>query len=384
MSTIAQCPNGHLVGITTAMEGNTVQCPLCQGTFVAPRAAVPSVVEEYVAVESIPEVPTGSRPVVEEYVAVESIPELPIAPLSLGAEEAGYRLTAPERTGADINIALRRKKPHRRATQAQLRSLDRGLACYYFKHIISVCMVLLSFTVWVLIVAAQAAADLARPGGQVQPMWQLPNPPQPDVRPRVPGGQGQGDLRARTTPNAGMIAAAVLFLLVLLAQAAALILGIAGAIFFLRVPPASGARGLARANLLLEALPPLVFGFGLYTLIAGMIHQDAAALLLGVVMFLIAGVMLVGGFIIFMIFLAALANFQKDDATSAEAIKVMLLTLAVLIGTPILLFLAILTFVKTPWLLNVVPFAIILFSAIAHIKLLFGILSIISTLRGRL
>jgi hypothetical protein len=243
-------------------------------------------------------------------------------------------------------------RPDRRARQgkvrvfrAQIRALSGGLTCFYWK--------------WYLSTAATCVAIIA--------------------------GLLAMALRF-ASPNAAAVVWLILTIPTGLAAIAAVILGIVGASLSVRVPPATGYRGLAIAVLVLEPAPLCL---SLVAIVAGglSVRDPFAGAWTSLACMSLAMLAFIAGFVVFMLFLRGLGFFTKDRHTARTALTAMIQGLVAFIVGPILLGLLVfvLRLIRLPPTVSITILVVFYLAwIVALVLLMMRITQLIAVVRGRL
>jgi hypothetical protein len=227
----------------------------------------------------------------------------------------------------------------------QIRALTGGLTCFYWK--------------WYLMTAATCVAIVAL----VLVM-----------------------ILASSSPRAGGVIGLILSVPAGLGAIASVILGIVGASLTVRVPPATGYRGLAIALLVLEPAPLCLYLMAI--VVGGMSVRDPfAGAWAGLACTALAMLAFIAGFVVFMLFLRGLGFYTKDRHTARNALTAMIQGLVTFIVGPLLLF-ALVWVLRSMRLPPVASITILLIFylawVVALILLMMRVTQIIAVVRGRL
>jgi hypothetical protein len=227
----------------------------------------------------------------------------------------------------------------------QIRALTGGLTCFYWK--------------WYLMTAATCVAIVAL------------------VLVMILGS---------SSPRAAAVIWLILAVPTGLGGIASVILGIVGASLTVRVPPATGYRGLAIALLVLEPAPLCLC---LVAIVAGglSVRDPFAGAWTGVACTVLAMLAFIAGFVLFMLFLRGLGFYTKDRHTARSALTAMIQGLVTFIVGPILLvaLVRVLSLMRLPPVASITILLIFYLAwVVALILLMMRVTQIIAVVRGRL
>jgi hypothetical protein len=377
------CPScGKKLGVKEAMAGRMAICPQRKGKFRVPEEEIiitEAAVEEAVTAEPKPAPPAAPR-------AMPRPPPLPpeakmksAAPRRLAedkddeVDERPSRRSGrarPDDDAAEERNARRRRddqdyddeederddeeRAERKLRRQQMHAIRTGLTLFYWKfilYLVVICFHIIgSLVVGVVVGVTHAVAQ-----------------------------RGNADLAQAA--NTSFLAVLLYGFEALATFVAAPILGITGGAFIVRVPAKSGARGLAIATLVLEAVPVVC---GLLAMVTGSLSfgsPDVAGLSL--VLFFLSGIALIAAFILFMLFLRQAAIFLKDKRTAQEAVSVMIAYLVTGIAGFIALVVVTVFLARIP-LGGLVLFALVVAWIVLMIKQLWAILMVIAGVRSQI
>jgi hypothetical protein len=162
-----------------------------------------------------------------------------------------------------------------------------------------------------------------------------------------------------------------------------LVLGIVGSLLCTFVPAKTGTRPLIVASLTLDGLYLLLLPVALCT---GMLGQGVQApqMVAGCILIL-ASLCWLAGFILFMLFLRKFATYLDDHRSAEAAMSQMLSLVAVLMGgSSIMAITVAVSFWLEPWLTVFALTVEYICMLVLFIKVLFGILEVIGTIRTRI
>lgn len=162
------------------------------------------------------------------------------------------------------------------------------------------------------------------------------------------------------------------------------LLGIVGGLFLVRVPSESGARGLAIATWVLDAVPVTcgVLGIRLRAFSDAPLGPEIPVT--PIVLSAAAGLAIMAGFVLFMICVSKCAKYLQDDESGRHAVYFMTFFLLATIAGPIVF--GVTAAVLTDALISkgVILFAMAIGWMVVMIRQLLPILSVIETVRRRL
>ena len=319
------CPNGHELVVEAALIGSKVRCPACKLVMLVPNpnpAPAPT--------------PAGPPPIPPHLIQKMPLPSnLPVEELEELIEEPAYEDDRPRKSGMK--------------TRKRMRLVNVGLA-FHLAKLWCLIAVMLLYLFWILI---------------------------------VPLILGSGGL------HAGIGLSQVILWLILLLFVARPFLGATGSLLCFWVPTKARARLLIIVSFSLEVASGLGDALMLVlgpllalTAFASGSYQAVGALVL--VMFIVVWAAGTAGYILFMLFLRAVAYYLRENATAEEAMRLLILSLVTAFGGGLVVFGAAYAVVKMEMgrpgfvLLTGVWLA----WAVAGILVLIGILKLLLTLRA--
>jgi hypothetical protein len=331
MSIRVLCPNGHELVAELAHVGRKIRCPACKVVMVVPNpqgAAAPPPPPQ--AIQQEAPAPRRQPPPQQPLDQLDELDELPEEPPPMEEER-------PVKTGMK--------------TGARMRLANIGLGFHYAKvlcMLVSTCLTLLAFGL--VLMAASA--------------------------------RSQGLLRVTA------VVSCISQILILVTP----ILGGTGSLLCFWLPKKSNSRVLVIVTFGLEVGGTAFMGFALLMMLTGGAaaagdvmeggHGAGGVAMagFGAILFLLAALTVYASFILFLLVLRTLAKYLRDRSTADEAIRQMIMFLIVTLGGGVIW--TVLLFVLPRNIGGLIVFFVMTIGwVIAMAVVLFGILTVIGTIR---
>ncbi|MCI0462206.1 MAG: hypothetical protein L0Z62_35080 [Gemmataceae bacterium] len=303
-----RCPNGHELIAEDQFIGRKIRCPACRVVMIVPdpRPAVtitpPAPPRPPAFVPPAPPPPDFRRPAGHVDEDEEPVVE----------EEEYPRRRRRRREEEEEDDIPRRNRSMK--TGQRMAWVNFGLIFHYANMLCWIAALALLMVAWFVLPILTVGATASAMGGDMK--------------------------TAQSAAGAAYTIGMIVGWFTAIALFAAPTLGAIGSSFCFVVPNKTGARVLIIVSFALDTAASVFF---MVHIITNMIGSSGGAASLGavegaIILFLVACLLTLAGWILFMVFVRQLALFLKDRGTATEALQAMIVTLVIAIaGPPILI-----------------------------------------------